>query len=1617
MKHFNLKQLIIFSFFIFFSLALTQAQAPAQAQDLPSFEVCESANCEPIVTDVKMITHNNGEATGGVGTVADPLLFNRGSLIRIHANITDPSDIKYARAVIKDNLDNHLVYLPLSDDGEDSHGDASESPNGSDDGAADDIYSNLWNITFHLEIDTLYYLYIEAADNFGHTFKSSPQELVFQLTDSCLSTCPTLNDLQCFGNVIKRCELNPNGECNVFQSFDTCMSSDCCGNHPNVGCCPMGQSCANDGVTCITCDNSCNNICSHNDCPPSKDPDCFADGSGGGRICCGDNECEGTENPSSCSNDCPDNTGPSITIPATVTPPTVVLNGAIFLLQAQIIDDYSGIRPNPSATVTDSFGATVATLILLDDGGGGGTGDITDDDSIYTATVNTSGWDFGDYFIEIQARDNSPAQNLTVETDIHTFTISCMDECNTVGSDVSCNNDNTGRLSCVLNAASGCNELQPSGDCTSGPCYMEGQTATCCNNNCDPITFTPYCDGNDDTVFCIEDSNGCHQQETTNCGVDICELDINSNPTCCPTTSCAISDTQCNGNSRETCTGAGGGCPYWDGVNLCTGGEICQDDGSIGDNCCTQSCTDAQATQGTASLCNGTLTEVLDCTESSTTGCNSTSFNQNCDFGPFGGSCWMNGPNATCCSNDCNIGSAQACSDSVTLSGACTNATPDGCNDWGTTIDCGLLTYNTFTGECRNGSTAGDNCCVDHCLVGQTQCNTANTAIETCQLDTALGCNRFVESNSCNPGETCKDSGATPTCCDDTCSSAGNNVACEVPGGAGWVLDCAQDVNDCFSQSNSATYCTSPAECNVHTSTGVAACCTDDCQAGDNSVCLDQFTLSGGCNPSTEADGCYDWGSATDCSAQPNGYCRERTDNPGNYNCCQNTCSTENDTQCNSNNLETCTVQADGCLAWTITDNCSGQICQDDGTNGPNCCTQTCTDGQVGDSYCTGDSLFSCTNNSATGCNAQTLNDDCSDNGIFGGMCDDVTFASPFCCSHECTNIRCGGTGNVQISTCQPPGGGDICDDETFQNCGTGTCHTGSSGANCCQDEACTLGDTQCNGTNTAIETCQINSVTGCREWVTTTACTGGTPTCYDTPAPAYCDFFDDSPPVITLNYPSVGYIFYRGNESAINFLATITDASDMSVGNPPTTYIQSPDGTNISTLTLYDDGSHNDGSANNDQYGTSSWNLTSQPLGTYYIDIFAEDNKGNNIYANNIGNFTIALKPDGMACGGDSECVSDICCAGTCGEGWKTNGESCSLNCECEGGLCDSGICKTPLYLYYSTSTSTGNIGGRPGADGICKAGGGPSDIDYGTVHAFISINSSSEIRDLPSLYGYDESAPVYYGATKIANNYADLLDGRITQEDGLNDAFLLTSHWWSFSTNSGAIDSNTCSGGTDASMSSRGAKGRDGIVSAAHCTGSPGSYDEWAIRSVCTGGYSLPCVNSYRLLCIGELGLPCENDSECGGGCCIDGICNGDNNLTWPGSTHTECDCLALGGTVFGAASGSFCKLNQQNVPAGWAQANNWQKYGGNMNGSGDVCGHYQSYSYPTDWADEACYIQYCRGSQKPVGGANTCGQCGGGSWCDWSGGYSRGIWYVKLAPECGSCGISDRIGVGIR
>jgi len=62
-------------------------------------------------------------------------------------------------------------------------------------------------------------------------------------------------------------------------------------------------------------------------------------------------------------------------------------------------------------------------------------------------------------------------------------------------------------------------------------------------------------------------------------------------------------------------------------------------------------------------------------------------------------------------------------------------------------------------------------------------------------------------------------------------------------------------------------------------------------------------------------------------------------------------------------------------------------------------------------------------------------------------------------------------------------------------------------------------------------------------------------------------------------------------------------------------------------------------------------------------------------------------------------------------------------------------------------------------------------------------------------------------------------------------------------------------------------------------------------------------------------------------------------DNNLTWPGSTHTIYECAKIGGTVFDTGSGTICRYPSGTVPSGWTQADNWARY------------------YPTTWGGDGC------------------------------------------------------------
>ena len=84
-------------------------------------------------------------------------------------------------------------------------------------------------------------------------------------------------------------------------------------------------------------------------------------------------------------------------------------------------------------------------------------------------------------------------------------------------------------------------------------------------------------------------------------------------------------------------------------------------------------------------------------------------------------------------------------------------------------------------------------------------------------------------------------------------------------------------------------------------------------------------------------------------------------------------------------------------------------------------------------------------------------------------------------------------------------------------------------------------------------------------------------------------------------------------------FIITV-DISDPLGVDPATTiaHIQNPDEKDVAQVTLFDDGLHNDGAANDGTYG-ASWNSTGFPVGSYYVDITACDLIGNCAEVENI--------------------------------------------------------------------------------------------------------------------------------------------------------------------------------------------------------------------------------------------------------------------------------------------------------------------------------------------------------------------------------------------------------------
>ena len=135
-----------------------------------------------------------------------------------------------------------------------------------------------------------------------------------------------------------------------------------------------------------------------------------------------------------------------------------------------------------------------------------------------------------------------------------------------------------------------------------------------------------------------------------------------------------------------------------------------------------------------------------------------------------------------------------------------------------------------------------------------------------------------------------------------------------------------------------------------------------------------------------------------------------------------------------------------------------------------------------------------------------------------------------------------------------------------------------------------------------------------------------------------------------------------------------------------------------------------------------------------------------------------------------------------------------------------------TPTVYLFKTDAHNGGAGGRVGADSLCqtKMTDSYSTLGCSSVRAFLSVDDSDEIQDMPTNY----SVPTSYvikspDGTQIADDWADLLDGSI--DNSLDTAGLgSTLYHWTGSSSDGSIRSGLCEGWTTGTGGTRGDVGR---------------------------------------------------------------------------------------------------------------------------------------------------------------------------------------------------------------
>ena len=120
------------------------------------------------------------------------------------------------------------------------------------------------------------------------------------------------------------------------------------------------------------------------------------------------------------------------------------------------------------------------------------------------------------------------------------------------------------------------------------------------------------------------------------------------------------------------------------------------------------------------------------------------------------------------------------------------------------------------------------------------------------------------------------------------------------------------------------------------------------------------------------------------------------------------------------------------------------------------------------------------------------------------------------------------------------------------------------------------------------------------------------------------------------------------------------------------------------------------------------------------------------------------------------------------------------------------------PIILYDAGRAYPGNLGGRSGADNICR--NSPNKPrDRSNVRAFISVDEYDEIRDMPANYAVPINVQIIGpNGNLLAENWADLLDGQVANRLVNTGLFggggSLPLMWWSGSNPDGSLYPSVC-------------------------------------------------------------------------------------------------------------------------------------------------------------------------------------------------------------------------------